>query len=119
MVKNVNETVDFYRNNFGFSVIMSVPDEGDYEWAVVKCHDIVLMFYDEANFKLDYPSLKDAQPGGSFVLYSKVKDIDALYKKLNSKVDFENHLHTTFYGIKEFSIKDLNGYILTFSQDIG
>ena len=40
-----------------------------------------------------------------------------LYKELQDKVEIIADLEDTFYGTIEFSIIDLNGYVVTFAED--
>jgi uncharacterized glyoxalase superfamily protein PhnB len=44
--------------------------------------------------------------------------VDDLYQKVKDKVTIASDMRTTFYGMKEFTIKDLNGYFLTFAEAI-
>jgi uncharacterized glyoxalase superfamily protein PhnB len=39
-----------------------------------------------------------------------------MYENLKDKVTVVKELHTTWYGMQEFYVKDCNGYILGFSQ---
>ena len=39
-----------------------------------------------------------------------------LVEQLRDKVEIVVDLHTTFYGTQEFYFRDLNGYILSFSE---
>jgi hypothetical protein len=40
-----------------------------------------------------------------------------LYDQIKDKVNIVKGLEKAFYGATEFSIQDINGYILTFSED--
>ena len=40
MVEHVNNTVDFYRDVLGFALLTSVPEQGTFDWAMMK-HDAV------------------------------------------------------------------------------
>ncbi|HEY9196533.1 MAG TPA: glyoxalase, partial [Mucilaginibacter sp.] len=54
--------------------------------------------------------------GGSLLLYINLKDIRAFFEEIRDKVTVLKGLETTFYGATEFSIKDNNGYVLTFAE---
>ena len=70
-----------------------------------------------------FQSLGDELPqisrnkGGSLLLYIKLKNIRTFYQSIKDKVQVLKTLETTFYGATEFSILDINGYILTFAED--
>lgn len=127
MVKDVKETVDFYKNNFGFELIMAVPETQDgilteipedkkVVYALVKNGDAEIMFQSEESFKNDIPTLKDRQIGASASFYIEVENHEELYNTLKEKVKVVKELFTTWYGMKEFYICDNNGYVLCFAE---
>jgi uncharacterized glyoxalase superfamily protein PhnB len=56
--------------------------------------------------------------GASLTLYIDVENVDDLYVKIKDKVIIYKELNTTWYGQREFYIKDINGYILGFASKI-
>lgn len=120
MVKNVQQTVDFYHDLLGFTLTASVPNaKGDQtlQWAMVQNQGVTLMFQEETNLKEEYPTLKTQAIGGSFTLYLTVTDADELYQRIKSKTTIVKEPHKTFYGATEFAIQDNNGYILTLAEN--
>lgn len=115
MVENVNQTVDYYKNVLGFELVMSVPQAGIFNWAMVKQGEVHLMFQERGNIIEEYPIFKDRPIGGGLTFYIKVDDVEELYKKIKNSVSIILDLHTTFYGTVEFAIQDINGFILTFA----
>ncbi|MCC6286500.1 MAG: hypothetical protein IT249_01315 [Chitinophagaceae bacterium] len=57
------------------------------------------------------------QDGGSLLLYIQTKEIRKLHDQIKDKVNVVKGLEKAFYGATEFSIQDINGYILTFAED--
>ena len=114
-VKDINATIAFYKV-LGFELAMTVPEKGDYVWAMMTCGNVSFMFQ-------TFISLADALPdisrhdGGSLLLYVKLKNIRTFFDSVKDKVIVIRGLEKTFYGATEFSIKDINGYILTFAED--
>jgi uncharacterized glyoxalase superfamily protein PhnB len=53
---------------------------------------------------------------GSF--YFQVEDVDALWEDLRAKASIVYPLEDFDYGMREFAIHDVNGYILQFGQEI-
>ena len=49
-------------------------------------------------------------------LYIFVVDVDTLCPNLKGRVEFAEDLHDTFYGMREFIIRDLNRFWITFGQ---
>jgi len=64
------------------------------------------------------PQLKGEKPGGGLTFYIKVDRITELHEDLfNNDVEIIAELESTFYDTIEFSIVDVNGYVLTFSEE--
>ena len=127
MVKNVNETVGFYKKNLGFELVMAVPETQDgildkipedknVVYALVKNGNAEIMFQSEESFKEDVPALKDSEISASCTFYIELENLEGFYNKIKTEVDVEKELFTTWYGMKEFYIRDNNGYILCFAE---
>lgn len=118
LVENVNETIDFYENTFGFSSVMTYPDSGKYDFAIIKRDSIQLMLQTKASFDDELDLFKDTNIGGTFMLYIEVNNLDSLYNVVNSNAEIVKELNETFYNTKEFAVKDNNGYVLIFAEDL-
>jgi len=127
MVKDVKETVEFYQKNLGFQLIMAVPETQDgilneipadkkVVYALVKNGDVEIMFQAEKSLKEDVPVLMDSQIGASCTFYIELENVEDFYNSIKDKVDVVKELFTTWYGMKEFYIRDNNGYILTIAE---
>jgi uncharacterized glyoxalase superfamily protein PhnB len=57
------------------------------------------------------------QDGGSLLLYIQTKEIVQFHDRIKDKVNIFKGLEKTFYGATEFSVQDINGYILTFAEE--
>lgn len=121
MVEDVDETVSYYRGVLGFSLEMSVPrDDGKLQWAMITRDSVELMLHEKGNLLEEVPQLKGSKMGGSLTLFVEIENFDELYGTVSQhkNVEFIKEPHTTFYGMKEFTIRDLNGYILTFAEPL-
>ncbi|MGE5399700.1 MAG: VOC family protein [Ignavibacteriales bacterium] len=116
MVLDVNKTLKFYSDAFGFEPVVTLPDTGNFNFAIVTNGDVELMFQKRESLNDDMGLFKGAQPGGTFILSFEVKDIVQVYEKASAHAEMVRELHQTFYGTKEFAVKDNNGYILIFSE---
>ena len=116
MVKDVNKTVEFYKNVLGFNVLATVPESGNYVFAIVNAGTVHISFQEEKSIKEEYSQLNKFAEGGGLTLYIHVSDVNGLYEKVKGKATIAKEMHKTFYGSTDFSIEDCNGYILTFSQ---
>jgi len=116
-VRDINATIEFYKI-LGFNVTMSVPpDGGDYVWVMMNNGSVTMMFQTFESLGDDLPDIRRID-GGSLLLYINLKNINDFYEHLKDKVIVVAGLEKTFYGATEFSIRDNNGYVLTFAEHI-
>jgi len=117
MVENVDESVAFYRDILGFSVVASVPgDSGSLQFAILLKDNLNLMLQEKHNLIGEYPILDTPEVHPSITLYITVDNFNDLYRELKSKYEILCDVHETFYGSKEFAIADNSGYVLTFTE---
>lgn len=118
MVNDVEETIEYYTDILGFTVLMTVPEKGKLDWAMVKRNDVVMMFQSKKSLSSELPRLAGEKPGGGLTFYIKVDRITELHEQLfHNEVEIISDLESTFYNTIEFSIVDVNGYVLTFSEE--
>ena len=116
MVKNVTETIAFYKEKLGFQKVLSVPESGDVlNFAILVKDKISIMLQEQHNLIEEYPALRIEEIKPTFTLFITVSDVAALYEELKDKVTLAKELHKTFYGKDEFAVFDNNGNILTIS----
>ena len=128
MVTDVAKTVKFYTEKLGFNLAMLVPeneqavateltDGKKYVYAMVTRDEVFMMFMHKDAYAEDVPVLKGATVGASATLYCDVDNVCELYELFkNSGVEIVKDMAVTWYGMKEFYIKDCNGYILGFAE---
>lgn len=114
-VKDMNATIAFYKT-LGFELVMNVPEQGEFVWAMMTCGSVSFMFQTFASLGDTLPDVS-RRDGGSLLLYIKLKNIRTFFEGIKNKVTVLQGLEKTFYGATEFSIKDINGYILTFAEN--
>ena len=115
-VRDMNKTIEYYQH-LGFEVAMKVPEEGDIVWAMLSCGSVSFMFQSFESLGEELPEIS-RQDGGSLLLYIQTKEIVLFHDRIKDKVNIIKGLEKTFYGATEFSIQDINGYILTFAEQI-
>jgi uncharacterized glyoxalase superfamily protein PhnB len=118
MVANVNDTIQYYKDVLDFELVMSNPKEGQFEWAMIQSGDVALMLQTQTSLSGELPVFGDMKVGGSLTFFIETNDIDGLYAKVKSRADIVLDMRDTFYGMREFHIRDCNGYVLTFAQRI-
>ncbi len=118
IVDDVNQAVKYYTEVLGFTFITSVPETGSFNWAMVQRDGVTMMFQSLKSLQEDMPGLNISAKGSLGTFFIKVKGIDAYFERLKGKVELAHDMRTTFYGMKEFTVKDLNGYFLTFAEEV-
>jgi len=117
MVESVDESVAFYQDVLGFSVVASVPSSsGNLQFAIMAKDDLSLMFQERSNLIEEYPTLATEKVQPSVTLYIIVDNFADLYQELKGTHEILCDIHETFYGAKEFAVADNNGYVLTFAE---
>ena len=118
MVTSVNETVAWYKENLGFSLVMSIPEEGEMDWAMVQKDEVALMFQTRKSIVADSSFFDEIPMGGSMSFFTKMSGLEELYEKISDKSAIIKTPYKTFYGMKEMMIKDCNGYFFTFAEEV-
>ena len=118
MVEDVRKTIDFYRDILGFEIVTTVEADDEIGFAIMRRDEVELMFQSRKSLSENVPALSGSPIGASQTLYIEVTNIDQLYEQVRGKVEVVVNLHTTFYGTREFYFKDINGYILSFSEAV-
>ena len=116
MVEDVGQTLGFYRQVLGFEIVMTLPESAPFDFAIVRRDGAEIMFQSRASLSENVPALAGSPIGSSQTFYIEVSGLQELYKQLQDKVEIVVDLHTTFYGTQEFYFRDINGYILSFSE---
>lgn len=127
MVEDVVQTVAFYRDILGLEFVMAVPansqtvmmecdDTVPLVYALMKHNDINIMFQAQQSLATDIPAFAGMAIGGTVSFYFELDDVDACYETVRQKAEIVKDIETTWYGMREFYIRDCNGYIIGFAQ---
>jgi len=116
MVEDVEQTLSFYRDVLGFQVLTTLPESAPFDFAIAQRDGVELMFQSRTSLSENVPALMGTRIGASQTFYIEVTGIRDLYQQLRDKVEIVVDFHTTFYGTQEFYFRDINGYILSFSE---
>ena len=109
LVRDLEATFAFYER-LGFSRTGVFPDESEPIWGEVTRDGIVLQFYTEP------PKGTPAEPVFSGVLYLHPSDVRALADEFRDVTPFAWGPEVMEYGMREFAIRDPDGYYLAFTE---
>ncbi len=105
----LNATMEFYTIVLGFTVSNFNEEWG---WLHLQKDGVSIMFaFPNAHEPFDKPVCT-----GTFYFYAD--DVDELWEKLKDTPYIYYGIENFEYGMREFAIKDNNGYILQFGREI-
>jgi len=109
-VPDVRGTVNWYKA-IGFQVVRTNEVDGEMDWAKLTFGNSEVMFSAAGKSSADHRREVD--------LYITADGVDALFARLGKEVEqveVVERPYDTFYGMHEFTIKDCNGFWITFGQ---
>jgi uncharacterized glyoxalase superfamily protein PhnB len=106
-VNSMDDTIRFYCEVLGFECANRM--EG---WAALRKDSVeVMISIPNAHEPFEKPTLTGS-------LYFTSDDVDDLWEKIKEKTQVVYPIENFYYGMREFAIRDNNGYILQFGQEI-
>jgi uncharacterized glyoxalase superfamily protein PhnB len=110
----MKQTIEFYKDSLGFKIGMAFPDAENPEYVDLSKDGMVIMFIPVENIGIG----REEKLGVGVNLYMQIDgDIDEYYNELKGKgVKIAVAIKDEPYGIRDFTIEDINGYKLTFNQ---
>ena len=113
---DLRATLQFYTERLGFTCNGVYPDAEQPCWLSLRHGDIEIMFSLRNEHRREFTEA--AQPILTGALYFNPEDVKALWEELKDKVTVEYPLEDFDYGMREFGIRDCNGYLLQFGQEL-
>ena len=107
-VTDIPATVDFYRQLLGFEC--SHQTEG---WACLSRDGVELML------AMPNTHVPFERPQFTGSLYLRCDNVDGMWELVKDKAEVVYPIEDFDYGMREFAIRDNNGYLLQFGQEIG
>jgi catechol 2,3-dioxygenase-like lactoylglutathione lyase family enzyme len=117
IVRNIPETLAFYRNNLGFEITFQGPEPDDIFFGIVQRGRAMIMFKD-VDIEPVPNHTRDIGHGiARWDAYVYVPDPDALAEEFAIRgVEFCEALTDTTDDLRGFEVQDVNGYVLFFGR---
>lgn len=110
LVTNMHKSLEFYHEKLGFEQTGFYPIESDPEWTEIRRDGVALhLFTDSPHGTFEAPTL-------SGILYFHPESVGALADEWRGKVPFAWGPEVTDCGMREFGIRDPDGYLLAFTE---
>ncbi|WP_161786930.1 VOC family protein [Noviluteimonas dokdonensis] len=108
-VPDIRTTIAWYVA-VGFTLLESAEEDDVLTWA--------LLGYGDGRVMLNCGGQSSDAPRRDADLYLQVEGVDALFDALPKGVVVFEGPHDTFYGMREFIVRDNNGFWLTFGEPL-
>ena len=116
-VSDVASTMRWYETYLGFEPD-PFPPSPPHVFCILRRDDVEIMLQGLDGYRK--PDVYRARAGGIWNVYVRTKNVGRLYDELkrHPEVTIQHELHRQPYGQLEFEVRDPNGYILVFAEDV-
>jgi uncharacterized glyoxalase superfamily protein PhnB len=118
LVRDIDASTAFYRDVLGFQVKQTVPDAAPFVFVWLERDGIAVFLNDPKAAEKDLPGVSTRPAGGTATLFFVLTGVDDLHARVASKTRIVMSLRTQFYGMREFSVEDPDGHLLTFAERV-
>ena len=117
IVSDIDRSAAFYRDVLGFERVTTVPENPPFVFVWLK-HGSVNVFLNAPQPEKATPPLAlDKAVAGTNSMYIKLEGIDDLAARVHDRgVTLAIPMHKEFYGMREFAVRDPDGYLIIFAE---
>ena len=114
-VSDIERSLEFY-SSLGFvKDNEGIIDDKGSQWYSLALGDAALWLIREDIVEDLDP---DEERGNGVTIYVSVDDVDAVYEKLKPEAMIVKDIETMWYGLRQFSVTDPDGYLLTINTPV-
>ena len=119
-VADIERSLDFYSRAMAFEVVSDPAMVAEWRWATIRSGNCELMLSETGHPPPARP-VADPHTDVSWpaIYYFYPDDVEALHAAVIEQGFEPTALMTTHYGMREFSLRDPDGHMLSFGQDAG
>ena len=107
--------IQFWSGRLGFQKTVEVPEGNKIGFVILEKNGLELMYQSFASVDKDNAATGEAARKGPAFLYLEVTDLDTALTATKG-AEMVMQVRSTFYGAKEFGIKDPAGHYIIFAQ---
>ena len=116
---DIARSTAFYRDVLGFSVARTVPDEAPFVFAWLERDGVNVFLNDLDAVRKDSPAGAPIDVGKSGVMmFIDVEDVLGFWRTVKDAARVIMPIKDQWYGMREFSVADPDGYVITFAERI-
>jgi uncharacterized glyoxalase superfamily protein PhnB len=112
-VGDISATIRWYEEQLGF-IGEPFPASEPYVFAILYRDDVEIMLQRVEGY--EKPDLYRSRSGGVWDAYFRIEGVKDLFESVREEATIVQPLRKQPYGNWEFEVRDLNGYILVFSE---
>ncbi len=112
-VADIAATIRWYEEQLGF-IGDPFPPQGPYVFAIVYRDNIEIMLQRVEGY--EKPDLYNSRAGGVWDAYFRIEGVKDLFESVREEATIVKPLRKQPYGNWEFEVRDINGYLLVFSE---
>jgi catechol 2,3-dioxygenase-like lactoylglutathione lyase family enzyme len=107
-VTDLQRSIDFYVKVLGFELLWRSPNDGGGENCMLQSGEATVM--------LSTGTHLGGKPAFTGTLYFEMVGVRDFYTQIKDLIEIVWPLSSTDYGTQEFGVRDLDGYMLAFSE---
>ncbi|MBO6575099.1 MAG: VOC family protein [Rhodothermales bacterium] len=112
-VSDINRSVEFYQQVLGFELVR-ITGKDDVTRAFLRAGELRIVLRSVSGDSLvDY---RQAPLDDRIILHIPIADVRGLYNRIQGTVPLVRDLEPRLFGLFEFTIEDMDGILLTFSE---
>jgi uncharacterized glyoxalase superfamily protein PhnB len=111
----IEPCIAFWVDRLGFKKTMDVPEGDKLGFAIVQKGNLELMYQSYASGEKDVPALAELHRRGPTFLFVEVTNLEEAIAAVKG-VEVTVPERTTFYGSREYGVKDPAGHVILFAQ---
>ena len=114
-VSDMQRSLEFYSSLGFLKDNEGIVDDKGSQWYSLALGDAALWLIREDVLEDLDP---DEEKGNGINIYVTVDDVDAVYEKLKPEAMIVKDIETLWYGLRQFSVSDPDGYLLTINMPV-
>lgn len=112
-VSDINRAVEFYQEMLGFELVR-ITGKDDVTRAFLRAGALrIILRSASGESTVDYRHINVED---RIMLHIPIEDVRGLYQRIKGKVPMVRDLEPRLFGLFEFTIEDMDGILLTFSE---
>ncbi|RDE24284.1 hypothetical protein DV711_01455 [Motiliproteus coralliicola] len=116
-ISQIETSLEFYKAALGFEVVSDPTAVDEWRWATIRSGETELML-SETSYPLGLQQPVDPQQSTCWptIFYFYPDNVESLHQHLTTLGYHPTALIETIYGMREFSLQDPDGHMLSFGE---